>query len=86
MLQEIQEIQLQIEKAHEASLAYIANHSIGIVEKKEYNTTVSQYENKFKSVEMMKSMTTSEDTVQGLVNQQKTILEAWLAYEMNFVK
>ncbi|MCR5581840.1 MAG: hypothetical protein K6F66_09660 [Pseudobutyrivibrio sp.] len=52
--------------------------------KNEYRNKVSQYESMYDSVETMKQMTDSDDTMNNLINQQIEILRVRIKWELEW--
>ena len=53
---------------------------------REYNNKVSQFNGMYEAVESMKSVANNSDTIEGLLVQQREILQNWMDFELTFSK
>jgi len=83
---ELSELIKKANATHEIAEQYFATHTVPDDVLREYKGKVAQYENMYTSLEMMKKEVKTEDAVNGLIGQQKHVLELCIEFETNIIK
>ena len=81
----LNELLENMNKVHERAKSLFEKDEVPAMLKNEYKNKVSQYDGMYESIEMMKSMTTSSETIENLYNQQIEILNVRIKWEMDWI-
>ena len=73
-------------QVHEKSVEIIDSHKISSMLMNEYNNKVNQYDDMYKSLETMKALTSKEETIDNLINQQIEALSVRIKWELDWLK
>ena len=82
----LEELYKKMTQVHEKSVEIIDNHKISSMLMNEYNNKVNQYDDMYKSLETMKALTSKEETVENLTNQQIEALSVRIKWELGWLK
>lgn len=82
----LEELYKKMIKVHEKAVEIIDNHKISSMLMNEYNNKVNQYDDMYKSLETMKSLTSKDETVENLINQQIEALNVRIKWELDWLK
>ncbi len=81
----LNELLENMNKVHERAKSLFEKDEVPTMLKNEYKNKVSQYDGMYESIETMKSMTTSSETIENLYNQQIEILNVRIKWEMDWI-
>ena len=82
----LEELYKKMIQVHEKSVEIIDNHKISSMLMNEYNNKVNQYDDMYKSLETMKALTSKEETIDNLINQQIEALSVRIKWELDWLK
>lgn len=82
----IEELYKKMAQVHEKAVEIIDNHKISSMLMNEYNNKVNQYDDMYKSLETMKALTSKEETIDNLINQQIEALSVRIKWELDWLK
>lgn len=82
----LEELYKKMTQVHEKSVEIIDNHKISSMLMNEYNNKVNQYDDMYKSLETMKALTSNEETIDNLINQQIEALSVRIKWELDWLK
>lgn len=82
----LEELYKKMTQVHEKSVEIIGSHKISSMLMNEYNNKVNQYDDMYKSLETMKDITSKEETVENLTNQQIEALSVRIKWELDWLK
>ena len=83
---ELEELYQKMIKVHQKTDAIFEQFQVKGMLRNEYNNKVNQYTSMYDSIETMKSLTTSEETITNLINQQMEILHVRIQCELNLAE
>ena len=83
---DLQELYNKMLKVHEKTDAIFEQFQIKGMLRNEFNNKVNQYTSMYESVETMKSLATSEEAIENLINQQIEILNVRIQCELNLAQ
>ena len=82
-VQELYEKMLQV---HERGQDCFSQDNVPSMLKNEYKNKVSQYDEMYENIEMMKGITTNPESIDNLLNQQHEILAVRIKWELGWIK
>lgn len=82
----LEELYKKMAQVHEKSVEIIDSHKISSLLMNEYNNKVNQYDDMYKSLETMKALTSKEETIDNLINQQIEALSVRIKWELDWLK
>lgn len=82
----LEELYSKMTQVHEKSVEIIDSHKISSLLMNEYNNKVNQYDDMYKSLETMKALTSKEETIDNLINQQIEALSVRIKWELDWLK
>ncbi len=69
---------------HNKAEGIFAREGVPSMLKNEFKNKVSQYDNMYESIEEMKTLTTKEETLDNLINQQIEVLTVRIKWELDW--
>ena len=82
----LEELYKKMTQVHEKAVEIIDKHKISSMLMNEYNNKVNQYDDMYKSLETMKALTSKEETIDNLINQQIEALSVRIKWELDWLK
>lgn len=82
----LEELNTKKEMVHEKAKSLFEMENVPSMLKNEYRNKVSQYDNMYDSIENMKQLSTKEDTIENLINQQIEVLNVRIKWELDWAK
>ncbi|MBO6130245.1 MAG: hypothetical protein J6P79_15335 [Pseudobutyrivibrio sp.] len=80
----LEELYEKMTQVHEKAENIYGQEGVPSMLKNEYRNKVSQYDNMYASIETMKQMSTKEETLENLANQQIEILNVRIKWELDW--
>ncbi|SEK58656.1 hypothetical protein SAMN02910377_01245 [Pseudobutyrivibrio ruminis] len=82
----LEELHSKMVQVHDKAQSLFEMDNVPSMLKNEYRNKVSQYDNMYDSIETMKGLTSKEDTLENLINQQIEILNVRIKWELDWTK
>ncbi len=82
----LEDLYMNMQKIHERARIIFEQEGVPSMLKNEYKNKVSQYDGMYDSVETMKQMSSKEETIDNLINQQIEILNVRISWELDWAK
>ena len=82
----LEELYNKMSLVHEKAQSAYQQEGVPSMLKNEFNNKVSQYNEMYENCESMKLMTSKEETIDNLFNQQLEILNVRIKWELDWIK
>ncbi|MBQ6461925.1 MAG: hypothetical protein IJJ59_01205 [Pseudobutyrivibrio sp.] len=82
----LEELYNKMSLVHEKAQSAYQQAGVPSMLKNEFNNKVSQYNEMYENCEAMKLMTSKEETIDNLFNQQLEILNVRIKWELDWIK
>ena len=82
----LEELYEKMTQVHEKAENIYGQEGVPSMLKNEYRNKVAQYNDMYENCESMKLMTTKQETIHNLLNQQIEILNVRIKWELDWVK
>ncbi len=82
----LEELYSKMTMVHEKAQTVYGQEGIPSMLRNEFNNRVSQYNEMYDNCETMKLMTSKEETIKNLFNQQLEILNVRIKWELDWIK
>jgi len=82
----LEELYNKMSLVHEKAQSAYQQEGVPSMLKNEFNNKVSQYNEMYENCEDMKLMTSKEETIDNLFNQQLEILNVRIKWELDWIK
>lgn len=82
----LEELYNKMSLVHEKAQSTYQQEGVPSMLKNEFNNKVSQYNEMYENCEDMKLMTSKEETIDNLFNQQFEILNVRIKWELDWIK
>ncbi|MBR5636350.1 MAG: hypothetical protein IKW81_05395 [Pseudobutyrivibrio sp.] len=82
----LEELYGKMTQVHEKAESVFNQEGVPSMMKNEFKNKVSQYDEMYENCESMKMMTSKQETIDNLINQQAEILNVRIKWELGWMK